>query len=48
MGNVSVEWLLAIVEVEALVQRDGLVEFFKYSRAGSKAFLAQRCSNSHG
>lgn len=36
MGKVSVEWLLATVEVEALVQRDGLVEFFKYSRAGSR------------
>jgi hypothetical protein len=48
MGKVSVEWLLATMEVEALVQGEGLKEFFKYSRVSSKAFLAQRCLNNHG
>lgn len=48
IGKVSVEWLLATVEVEALVQGEGLKDFFKYSRVGSKSFLVQRCLNNHG
>jgi hypothetical protein len=45
-GKVSMEWLSVIVEM--LVRGEGLKELFKSSRVGSKAFVAQRCSNSRG
>lgn len=46
MGRVSVESLWPTVDT--LVQGEGSKEFIKSSRVGSKAFLAQKCSNSHG
>ncbi|GLT67661.1 hypothetical protein SLA2020_399530 [Shorea laevis] len=46
MGRVSVESLWPTVDT--LVQGEGSKEFIKSSRVGSKAFLTQKCSNSHG
>jgi hypothetical protein len=46
MGKVSLAWLLATEE--ALTQGEGLKEFVKSSKVCNKAFIAQRCSNSHG
>lgn len=46
MGNLTVKWLLA--SMEALVLGEAPKEFIKSHRVGSRAFLAQRCSNSHG
>lgn len=39
-------WLLATVE--AMVNGESLKEFVRSSRVGSKAYIAQRYSNSHG
>jgi hypothetical protein len=46
MGKLTMEWLLA--NVEALVRGEAPKEFIKSHRFSSRAFLAQRCMNSHG
>jgi hypothetical protein len=46
LGKVSVAWLSSTVE--ELVQKAEANEFFKSTREGSKALIAQRRSNKYG
>lgn len=39
---------MAVNTMEALVQGEESTEFVKFTRVGSKAFIAQRCSNRYG
>jgi hypothetical protein len=47
LGKSSVVWLLVMVEVEVL-KGENLREFYWFLRVGSRAYIAQRCPNSHG
>lgn len=46
LGKVSVGCLLGTVK--ALLHGEGKEEFMKSSKVGSRAFIAQRCTNRHG
>lgn len=46
LGKPSVVWLLATVEV--VLKGDNLREFYRTLRVGSRAYITQRCVNSHG